>query len=201
MCLCSPPIQPIFHIAFKVLNKTKAFTNLIISFLMFFSNTLLLMRLICNLLQFIFSDSFVTTLLILNFCCILGYTLLNTYLAFRIPCYYYTVPLECSCCASLSYLSAHFLYSILRAWGYCLILKRPISSCLLHVFALNVTPSFSFCSFSHFLLVALSLQIKKQAKSAIHLLNHSSRCEIEISLLSLLPYPIFPLLHWWLPPP
>lgn len=82
---------------------------------MFFSNTLLFVRLIYNLLQFIFSDSFVTTLLILNFCYILDYTLLNTYLAFRIPRYYYTVPLECSCSTSVSYLNAHFLYSILRA--------------------------------------------------------------------------------------
>ena len=102
------------HISFKILKQKHSQILQLIFFLTFFSNTLLLMRLIYNLLQFIFSAS-LSLLSILNFCYILDYTLLNTYMTFRIPCYYYIVPVECSCSASLSYLNAHFLYSILRA--------------------------------------------------------------------------------------
>ena len=75
------------------LNKTKAFADLIelISFLTFFSKTLLLIRLIHNLLQLIFLDSFLTALSILNFFPLWITLSLNTYLTFRILCYYYTV--------------------------------------------------------------------------------------------------------------
>lgn len=135
------PYQCIFHIAFRVfLNKTKAFIYLIksVSFVTVFSNTLLLIRLIHNLVPAYLSE----------FC----YTLkLFLYIGLPFPwihvwlygfCAIITqLPLECSYSASLSYLNIIFFvpFSEDESTEYCLkktLLPPAFSMTLLKILSL-----------------------------------------------------------------